>query len=1067
LVALLPTTLYKIMRYLPWEGLDAESQATYGSRDAWQKAMNKMEQEWLNPSGNSRGNPKIGGMLSDKTGKPNNAMPDWIKAPDPFSPVTQATQQHTNPITGETWTSNTGGYSVKPNLDQGKYVGNPNQGDWYNDHTGMPSLYIGEKSLPSMGGGNGMQQPPGIVDTSWKGPPAPGLVGGTIASWDGYSQDPTFKGYWDSEFYTPNRNNNWQGNETPWSGYYDGMEVSGGSPTERGYFHQYLDSIGRSDLYAKPENVTPNPGQKYVEGDNTDVYKAQIGNPNTPAPIEETQEEKNTKYLNYQQEQMMSNAGKSGYTDDGRFVGKYGFIKDPTAGLNSTSKDYFNSATGESFSGAGWTVPEAMQVGNWFEVGKKPDDWQEQTQLQDGNWYGADNLQENADRLYSEQYPDSKTADKYRTKYTPEPTRINKGIGQINNGLIQMTSDDSALDGPAPYMFNTDTGSITQASGRGGLGGGTWNAGDEGYQQLMDNYQQNNPNAQSLAINQPAPDFNMSPAVLPTENINPFADIPMWQGFPTQQQPTYTQPAYTQPTSDGTTSGMPNLGYASSQLAGTSPAGLEKQNLDYAMAQLGMMTGGYGRGYTQPGDFGTPTNPQAGVTYGGGDGETGNFGSSSDNYRSPQDYQDYLTGDRSFLQGALGLFGPLGTGLGIATDYDMGFSTLSPNTGENLGYTNPFTDEYSAFYNENYAGPGSDMAFTQDLMYPTEQRDMLINQQSFDILPEQTEESFTDWLGGMFGGNTLNYDPDMDLERSDWSDTTPAAPGSFDNRLQGPWSGTDTYKNSLEGYANAEQINKDFNEMLNWEDTDPQSVQEFTKMFSSLNNLTEAEFNKLALEGLKKDEEKKIADVLAKEQTRQEAITDIKSSLSNLGSVMTEQKEWTATQFEDYQGAMDFQIDNIKETLSSQLSLNEAQRSILRDAMMEMTSNSVQSINAQLMSISDTNSKQYNDLLSKLETVEGDLTQQIEDAYTGPNTGYNPITDTAPDTGGTSPEDLGGTSTTDEDAFAEIDSGYDDPSESSGPSDSGSSDSGQHDSSGGSISNDSFDNDDDAGGWSW
>jgi len=62
------------------------------------KAMNKMEQEWLNPSGNSRGNPKIGGMLSDKTG-------------------------------------------------------NPNQGDWYNDHTGMPSLYIGEKSLPSMGGG--------------------------------------------------------------------------------------------------------------------------------------------------------------------------------------------------------------------------------------------------------------------------------------------------------------------------------------------------------------------------------------------------------------------------------------------------------------------------------------------------------------------------------------------------------------------------------------------------------------------------------------------------------------------------------------------------------------------------------------------------------------------------------------------------------------------------------------------------------------------------------------------------------------------------------------------------
>jgi len=573
---------------------------------------------------------------------------------------------------------------------------------------------------------------------------------------------------------------------------------------------------------------------------------------------------------------------------------------------------------------------------------------------------------------------------------------------------------------------------------------------------------------------------------------------PMWTGdtpnAPWANQPTQTQQPFTnqQPYfTAGNNQGISNLAYSGSQLAGTSAPGLEKQNLDYALSQLGMMTGGYGNGtggYTQSGGFGSAANPQAGVTYGGGDGEADNFGSSSDNYRSPQDYQDYLTGGRSFLQGALGLFGPIGTGLGIATDYDMGFSTLSPNTGENLGYTNPFTDEYSAFYNENYAGPGSDMAFTQNLMYPTEQRDMLINQQSFDILPEQTEESFTDWLGGMFGGNTLNYDPDMDLERSDWSDTTPAAPGSFDNRLEGPWSGTDTYKNSLEGYANAEQINKDFNEMLNWEDTDPQSVQEFTKMFSSLNNLTEAEFNKLALEGLRKDEEKKIADVLAKEQTRQEAITDIKSSLSNLGSVMTEQKEWTATQFEDYQGAMDFQIDNIKGTLSSQLSLNEAQRSILRDAMMEMTSNSVQSINAQLMSISDTNSKQYNDLLSKLETVEGDLTQQIEDAYTGPNTGYNPITDTAPDTGGTSPEDLGGTSTTDDDAQAEIDSGYDDPSESSGPSspgsgytgsdggggsfDSGSSGTDDSDASSETGDYSSYDSPDDSsgpstGGWGW
>ena len=132
-----------------------------------------------------------------------------------------------------------------------------------------------ESIIPASSGG---RPAPSVSheDASWKGPPAPSLVGGTIASWDGYSQDPIFKGYWDSEFYTPNRNNNWQDNETPWSGYYDGMEVSGGSPTERGYFNQYLDSIGRSDLYAKPENVTPNPGQKYVESPTTQKYTLDI-----------------------------------------------------------------------------------------------------------------------------------------------------------------------------------------------------------------------------------------------------------------------------------------------------------------------------------------------------------------------------------------------------------------------------------------------------------------------------------------------------------------------------------------------------------------------------------------------------------------------------------------------------------------------------------------------------------------------------------------------------------------------------------------------------------------------
>jgi len=263
--------------------------------------------------------------------------------------------------------------------------------------------------------------------------------------------------------------------------------------------------------------------------------------------------------------------------------------------------------------------------------------------------------------------------------------------------------------------------------------------------------------------------------------------------------------------------GISNLGYGASQLAGTTPAGLEKQNLDYAMSQLGMMTGGYGRGYTQPSDFGSAASPQAGITYGGtGDSNEGLSYGDSGFTPTAEDYESYLTGGRSMLQGLLN-FVPFGGLFGAAADYNMGFNALSPNSSENLGYTNPFTDEYSAFYNKNYAGPGSDMAFTQDLMNPTEQRDMLINQQSFDILPEQTEESFTDWLGGMFGGNTLNYDPDMDLARSDFEDARSLTPAEnlamAQDRLSNPWSDNKTYNESLEGYLEAEQIRRDIAEM--------------------------------------------------------------------------------------------------------------------------------------------------------------------------------------------------------------------------------------------------------------
>jgi len=75
-------------------------------------------------------------------------------------------------------------------------------------------------------------------------------------------------------------------------------------------------------------------------------------------------------------------------------------------------------------------------------------------------------------------------------------------VGQFipyNSNQIYMTSPDSQLlDGPAPQIFNTHTGAITQAAGRGGLGGGTWNIGDEGYQALIDKYNTNNPQGAPL-----------------------------------------------------------------------------------------------------------------------------------------------------------------------------------------------------------------------------------------------------------------------------------------------------------------------------------------------------------------------------------------------------------------------------------------------------------------------------------------------------------------------------------------------------------------------------------------
>ena len=322
-----------------------------------------------------------------------------------------------------------------------------------------------------------------------------------------------------------------------------------------------------------------------------------------------------------------------------------------------------------------------------------------------------------------------------------------KGIGQMNNGLIQMTENHTVADGNAGHMFNPETGQITQALGGKnsyGKAPNVWNVGDDGYQQLVDNYQQNNPQGAQLSpvanVGNNAEGFNMSPAVQPDEYISPFAGIPQWQGFQTQQQ---QQPTYNQPATDGSTQGMPNLGYAQQQISGAQPAGLEKQNLDYAMAQLGMMTGGSG---SNGGDTGyNPTTPGFDAPWGGAsaDGGYSNPFTGSDSAGRSQD-DPYYGGDSDF-----GTYG----GGGLSSDYGLsnswsqwgrdaagmlpgvwgtagqmfGDAAMGLNPMPGAGNYIPGTDTYMQDYNVNYEGPGD---VTTDMygLGVSEQRDMLIDQ---------------------------------------------------------------------------------------------------------------------------------------------------------------------------------------------------------------------------------------------------------------------------------------------------------------------------------------------------
>ena len=512
-----------------------------------------------------------------------------------------------------------------------------------------------------------------------------------------------------------------------------------------------------------------------------------------------------------------------------------------------------------------------------------------------------------------------------------------------------------------------------------------------------------------------------------TEPTNPFAGIPVWSGdtpnAPWNQQPEFTQTPYQQPMLTGD-SGIANLAYSGSQLGAPQQKGLARQNLDYAMAQLGMMTGGTGTGDTGTGGISTPgfDAPWGGATPDGG--YTNPFTGTDSAGRTPDDpyyggLSDVGTADpNNWTYGNVndyynwggdvlgGLFGPIAGAFGDAA---FGINPI-PGAGNYI----PGTDTYIPTYLENFEGAGEKITDLYGIG-TSEQRDMLIDQ---------------GFLGGegMLGNKVA--DPDQQFfetkaEALQWYNNgvpvaNPGHPGTAEAvgvandmlSLQGSSFGSQAEAQAVANYGfGSDEHMAAIESQLN----------DFKGMTNNLENIPELDFIYHA-------------SLAQKAESNLNSIRNDKISKARDADIFNKFKGYTDKQITSVNKGLDENIANINKTLDTNKDLNQEQRDILKDALYTMTSDKIGLINTQLEGIKDTNSKQYDDLLNQLETVEGNLITQINDSYTGPNTGYNPITDDAPDTGGTSPEDLGGTGTTVDDALDEITSGYDDPSESTGPS---------------------------------
>jgi hypothetical protein len=225
---------------------------------------------------------------------------------------------------------------------------------------------------------------------------------------------------------------------------------------------------------------------------------------------------------------------------------------------------------------------------------------------------------------------------------------------------------------------------------------------------------------------QPAPGFNMSPAVQPM----PTAD---WSGFAPQQ------PVQSTPTTDAPTLSTPIWGAPSYYRPGQNNQN-QYNNLS-ASSQPWWWDQSNG---SRPGT--APTAPIGGGTGGNtGDGGSDSFpgegGSSGDGYSpSYADYGDYYGGyGRDIAAGIGGLFG---LPLEHLADYAMGYSPLT-----------------GSFY-DTYQGPGSEFIDSYGIDPSTEQGQMLLEQEFLTEVPG--EESI---FGNLFGANEPQYivDPDTFL----------------------------------------------------------------------------------------------------------------------------------------------------------------------------------------------------------------------------------------------------------------------------------------------------------------